>query len=181
MTKKEIKIKIKELENKIKDLYSYPIHIPEYQNLIDRANQLKFKYLEKINPVREQYYSEIYQLKQELQKSKKKELIISENLKNWFHNWQRGVDFGYKDPYIRWISPNEKYVIITSPGGTAGQGTAMGSGNYYYAQTNHYLVKVIEGATWLDHHVNSTLAEHTGRLTKEIMDNWMKLINEDKK
>jgi hypothetical protein len=46
MTKKEIKIKIKELENKIKDLYSYPIHIPEYQNLIDRANQLKFKYLE---------------------------------------------------------------------------------------------------------------------------------------
>jgi hypothetical protein len=141
---------------------------------------MKDDYDKQIQPTLIKMRDEIRALKVEYKKPTKKKGVIPQNLVNWLWKWKSGVDFGYYDPYIKWISPDEKYVIITTPGSTCGQGTVMGTGGYYYGSTSHYLVKVIEGAQWLDHK-NSKIAEHNGRLSKEKFNEWMKLLTEIEK
>lgn len=177
MSKKQIASKIKELEDKILDLKNISKNVPEYSELIKKADQLKEEYFKHNLPIIEQYRDQVYELKKELKKPVK-ELYISENLQEWFRNWKSGVDFGYKDPYIRWISPDEKYVVITCPGSTAGTGTAMGTSSYYYALTDHYLVEVKEGSRYININRDGSgiLGSFEGRLSKEKINEWMKLI-----
>lgn len=123
--------------------------------------------------------NEINTLKVEYNKPVKEKLVVPNHIQSWLHNWMFGINFG-KKPYIKWISPDEKYVIITTPGGTAGTGTIMGASAYYYASTTQYLVKIIENAGWHDR-LHSQIAECEGRLTKEKFNEWMKLIEENKR
>ena len=174
MTKKEIKEKINQLEVDIRKLRSYE-NIEGYKALCDKIQEMKDSYDKQIQSSWDNMYTELNDLKCEYKKPVKEKLFVPKHLQNWLYNWMRGVNFGYNDPYIKWISPDEKYVIITTPGGTAGQGTAMGSGSYYYSPTKQYLVKVIEGAGWHDR-IKSEVAECEGRLSKEKLNEWMKLI-----
>lgn len=80
----------------------------------------------------------------ELKRSKKP--VVPPEVKEWFDTTMHyGIDYGYKDIEIVWVSPKGKYVIIRHPGQTTGQGTPMGSSAYYYASTQHWLHTVGDG------------------------------------
>ena len=97
---------------------------------------------------------------------------MSETVQKWFDKYIRGIDWGYKEPKIVWVSPDERFAIITAPGSTAGTGTAMGTGGYYYAASTHWLTDIKEGGTYGGFRYQGVDSlkdmEFEGRLTKEI-------------
>lgn len=101
----------------------------------------------------------------------------SVRLMGWFKHWKHGVGMS-GEVKLRWVSPNENWVIVTAAGGTAGQGTPMGAAYYYYANATQHLWRVTEGGTFL----NSRNAQHQeakGRLSKVQKDAWMALALAD--
>ena len=174
MSKRKIKENINRIKSEIKSLQSYN-NIEGYKELNDKLYKMKDEYNKKIYPELERMCNEMYILQDEYKKPVKEKLIVPKHLQDWFIYWGRGMDFGYSDPYIKWISDDEKYVIITCPGGTSGQGTAMGTSSYYYSQTQHYLIRTLEGAQMFDR-IKSKIVQYEGRLTKEKFNEWKELI-----
>ena len=86
-----------------------------------------------------------------------------------------GVDFGYGGIKIVWHSDDERFVIITNKGATAGQGTAMGTHGYHYAPTEHWLVDTKEGNSF---HTTTKYFPVEGRLTKEKKQQMIERIKE---
>jgi hypothetical protein len=178
MTKKELKNKINQLEDDMRNLQSYT-NIKGYVELSRQIQKMKIEYDMTIQPTINKMYNELNNLKREYSKPVKEKLVVPTHLQKWLRNWMSGVSFGYNTPYIRWISPDEKYVVITTPGGTAGQGTPQGTGGYYYASSSHYLIRAVEGANWFErsgHGEKTKIAQHEGRLTKDKMNEWLELI-----
>ena len=178
MTKKEIKTKIDKIESEIRNIQSYN-NIEGYKKLYDQLYEMKNDYNKKIYPELQRMFAEAHDLKREYEKPAKEKLVVPKHIQDWFRSWRSGINFGYAGAFIKWISLDEKYVIITSPGGTSGQGTAMGSGGYYYSRTQHYLVKVIEGARYLDRGEGGRISQFEGRLTKEKFNEWMEYLKKN--
>lgn len=167
-TQKEINDNIKDLENQIDDIRDYRKQRPDIAKLEEELSVLKNEYRKEISYSLKVLESDIEALKNELKRKKaEKEIYLSEKIQKWLRNYLSGVSFGYREPKIVWISKDERFSIITDPGGTAGTGTAMGTGGYYYAGTEHWLVETIEGGTYLG---GPKLMEHKGRLTKEVKE-----------
>lgn len=177
-TQKDINQEIKNLENQIDDTRNIRKHRPEIVELEKKIQDIRDKYHEETDSLIVCWRSDIAQLKKELKNKKEDgQIQLSEKIQKWFRNYLNGVDFGYKDPKIVWISPDERFVIITSPGGTAGTGTPMGTGGYYYAASTHWLSEIIEGQSYLSRG-NSKFLEHEGRLTKEIKEKMITLAEQ---
>ncbi len=171
-TQKDINQEIKAIEAQIEDTKNIRKHRPEYAELEKKMEAIRRAYREETDSLISCWESDIQALKKELKKKKEEnKLQLSEDVQRWFRKYLGGVNFGYKEPRIVWISEDEKYVIITSPGSTAGTGTAMGTGAYYYAQSTHWLTEIFEGGTYLgstrDSVKSPTWLEFDGRLTKE--------------
>ena len=177
-TQKEINQEIKNLENQIDDTRNLRKHRPEIVELERKIEAIRASYREETETSIACWKSDIEQLKKELKNKKEDNQIqLSEKVKKWFRNYLSGVSFGYKDPKIIWISPDERFVIITSPGGTAGTGTPMGTGGYYYAASTHWITEIVEGKSYLDFG-EVKLLEHEGRLSKEIKEKMITLAEQ---
>jgi len=143
-TQKELKDKIKALEKERDELRHCTD--PEYLELMKKVRDIKDKWFKEKEPVRDDLYSQIQLTKQDLEAVKNKnKLHIPIEIEEWFRRYSSGIDFGYKPLKIRWISDCENWVIVTNPGGTAGTGTAMGTGGYYYGSAEHFLARVGNG------------------------------------
>ncbi len=63
-----------------------------------------------------------------------------DGLVRWFdRKFARGVNFGYGGITMRHLDKDNRFIIVTCNGGTAGTGTAMGTGGYYYAESTHFV------------------------------------------
>jgi|ERR1700723_3547791 len=170
-TIKSVKEEIACLEAQNEDLKNYRENIDGYSELVHKLWELRNEYQNSVSPKISQNNQWIRDYKKELiELQKERGIKISPEIEKWFYKWQSGVNFGYNDPKIVWISDDEKFVIITNKGGTAGQGTAMGTGGYYYSNTEHFLASTQHGS-YLDN--NHSMFKIKGRLTKE---NKQKLI-----
>lgn len=172
-TQKEINQEIRNLENQIEDIRDIRKNRPEYAELEKRMEKIRREYREETESQVDVWRSDIQALKKEIARKKEDNKIqLSDRVQQWFRKYLSGVDFGYKKPRIVWISEDERYVIVTNPGGTAGQGTAMGTGGYYYAGSDHWLTEIIEGGTYIGRSHGGVDSPkwltHGGRLTKEI-------------
>lgn len=172
-TQKAIQEEINTIEKQLDDIQDIRKHRPELKELEDKIQKIKSDYREEIQSQVNCWKSDIEQLKKELKNKKlDNELQLSEKVQKWFRHYKSGVGWGYKEPKIVWVSPDERFAIITAPGSTAGTGTAMGTGGYYYASSTHWLTDIKEGGTYngrMSRGVDSLKEmEHEGRLTKEI-------------
>lgn len=172
-TQKEINQEIRNLENQIEDIRDIRKNRPEYAELEKRMEEIRREYREETESQVDVWRSDIQALKKEITRKKEDNKIqLSDRVQQWFRKYKSGVNFGYTPPRIVWISEDEKYVIITSPGSIGGQGTAMGTGGYYYSGSEHWLTEIIEGGTYtgsFSRGIDSPKwLTHEGRLTKEI-------------
>lgn len=125
------------------------------------------KYDEKITAVEQ----EIRLKKKELKSNKSPEFII---INKWVQSkYCSGVDFGYGGIKLRYIDPNMKYIICTNGGGTAGTGTPMGTGGYYYSGADHFVVFPQFGI-----YIDSKLPHYQYRSTNTMFTEHGKLTNE---
>jgi hypothetical protein len=184
-TIKQIDAEIKEAKEQLSTKYWYK-QDETYLKLIKELDEAKKKVREyEIEHYEEAYknVSEVREIINELESEKqlkklKNSIVIPPDVQDWFKQWGTGVDWGYGKPKIVWISPDYKYVIITIPGGTAGTGTAMGTGGYYYAPSSH-LATETKGR----HHSGYRdevwkTSEIEGRLTNNIKQQLIDQINE---
>lgn len=111
---------------------------------------------------------------------------FNEKLMKWFkYTYQRGVDFGYNGVSIRYVDPANRYIIVTSNGSTAGTGTAMGTGGYYYAESDHF-VAFPQFGDYLEGRLpdkpgrsaNKRFEVRGGRLTNEVKNSLIKQAND---
>jgi len=183
-TQKDIKLEIENLEKQIDDIKDIRKQRPDIAILEDQVRAMKQSYMQEIESSVTCWRSDIQYLKKELENRKKDgEIYLNERISKWFRQYIGGIDWGYKDPKIVWISPDERFAIITSPGGTAGTGTAMGTGGYYYASSTHWLTEIKEGYAYFGRRTGvageaSKWLEHEGRLTKEVKEKMIKFAEE---
>jgi hypothetical protein len=180
-TQKDINQEIKSIEAQIEDTKNIRKHRPEYAELENKMDAIRRAYREETDSLIYCWESDIQALKKELKRKKEdNKLQLSETVEKWFRKYLSGVNFGYKSPRIVWVSEDEKYAIITSPGSTAGTGTVMGTGAYYYAQSTHWLTEIFEGGTYLGHShggiTSKKWLEFDGRLTKEKKEEMIALV-----
>lgn len=169
-TQIQIKERINEIGDEIRNLYRAHYQDKEYLKLVRKAEKIKKRIQNKNESEIEKLHKERNKLKEELKNKKlSKRLQLSDYLLNWIKQYMIGVNWGYKDPYISWHSNDERFVILTNPGETAGQGTAMGTMGYYYAPTDHTVIDTKTPSNGL--HSNKLGyeigARIEGRLTKE--------------
>src|SRR5690349_11383389 len=109
--------------------------VSEYQKQLEKNNEIQIKsYQDKMSEVR----NAIAEKKTQLKQSKSS---FDEKIVKWVkRDFQSGVNFGYGGITLRYVDPKERYIIVTNNGGTAGTGTAMGTGSYYYAECSHFVV-----------------------------------------
>lgn len=139
MTQTEIKKRIKETEAELQKLRGHPTDA-EYLELKRKVVEYQNKWWLKNKEKRDELQNQVYLLKDELRAAKEaREIEVPEHIQDWLKEYHRGVDWGYGGLKIRWISEDEKWAIITNGGTTAGTGTAMGVGAYYYANCSHFL------------------------------------------
>lgn len=175
-TIKSIKAEIIRLETENSQLKNYRDAISGYVELENKLAAMRKEYIEGIAPILQQNNIWIREYaKYIIEIQKQKQIVLSPKVNQWFTNWKRGVHFGYEDPKIVWISENEEYVIIAIKGGTAGQGTAMGTGGYYYSKTQHYIASLKVQRTYLD---SNYYGQVNGRLTKEAKQKLIGLIEQ---
>lgn len=152
----------------LKDEISYirnSRNAPGYVELMQQVTAIQDKWREE-NSAGLKYLSEkLARIQNELEEiQKEKQLKVPEYVVDWFKTYISCIDWGYRKPYIRWISDNQAWVIVTCPGGTGGTGTAMGVGGYYGIPTSHWLARV-GGAKYL----SNKYMEIEGKLTKEAL------------
>lgn len=166
MSIKDNKQEIARLEAKIADLEDYKKHIPGWEERHAKLVAERGNYFKSIEKKREHLMDAIRECKNDIADAKKKnEIEIPDELKQWWRKYGSGVNFGYGGIRIVWISEDKKWVIITSKGGTAGTGTPMGTGGYYYAPSEHWLA-----CTKLGEYMGrpqNYFGRIEGRLTKE--------------
>jgi hypothetical protein len=180
-TQKQINEEIKAIEAQISDIRDVRKHHPELVELEKKVYEIKQKHYEESQSLINCWDSDIDALKKELKRKKEdNDIQLSERVEKWLRKYLSGVNFGYKEPRIVWISEDERYVIITSPGGTAGTGTVMGTGGYYYAASTHWLTETIEGVEFMGNRAERApeWLEHEGRLTKEVKQNMIDYTKE---
>jgi hypothetical protein len=168
---KQLQAEIALLQN-VRNSTEYVALEAEIQQLQGRLRQAKQNYQASVADEIAAKESDIKALKMQQLRETNPAFQYSIPLLSWFNRWGRGIDWGQGGVRLRWVSPNQNWVIITAGGGTAGQGTPMGTGAYYYAAATHYLYRVVDGAT----HMNSTSKyqfSFEGRLLKATKEEWI--------
>jgi len=164
-TQKGLNSLIKKLEREYKD--SWRCTDPEYQRLQEEAKKIKDEWNKKMDSRRNEINDELRLAKSDLKEIKgQRELKIPEEISKWWRSYKNAMDWGYGGLKIRWISDDNLFVIITNPGSTAGTGTAMGTGGYYYSNSNHWLARTDQPYSGLDRKFNHFYEIQGGRLTK---------------
>ena len=179
MNKTQIKQKINQLKDLKEDLLS--MNVPEAMDIKKQIQEHQDMIVKLRVEWQNKSDSQILSLKQEIQLLEKEygELIeeskpqLTEALSKWEKNIQDSMNWGYSTPYITHIMANGRFVILKVPGTIAGQGTAMGSGGYYYARTEHKLADTEQSS-----YFKCELASVEGRLSKNQLNKWHELVFE---
>jgi len=182
ITQKSIKDQISQTEKEIADLRDIRKNLPEYVALEKKLYKMREDYFDSVHSSINAKEDDVRMLKQQLKRIKaEKELELPERVQHWFDVYERGVNWGYGGIKVVWISDDGRWVIITNKGGTAGTGTAMGTGGYYYAASTHWLsdthsepgyssriyLKSREEDKHGMNYTSNKFGEFEGRLTKE--------------
>ena len=153
------------------DMQSPPQHV---KILIEKANKAKKEYYRSIQKTLNEKsdYMRLCRVKiNEIRQQKA--FVIPADIQKWFNKYISSMDWGYKSPEIIHISENKEYIIVRNTGGTAGTGTVMGTGGYYYAKTSHWIAKVggNEYGSWGNSPENLACEYHgrLGKIPKELM------------
>lgn len=167
MTKKDIKNKIKELEDNLKQLNpSKDERLISFKKLY---NELYDEIYKELEPKREKIQKEIDSLQNQLKSKVKIRLEVPEELENWLKSISRGFENSNNWKLV-WYSDNLKYVILSQPGhlGWAGIGLSQ-----HYYPSEYKLMKVIEEVNHRSYY-DDCIYSVEGRLTKdkfqEILD-----------
>lgn len=191
---KELKELISSLGEEIRELK----YGKKYQQIEKEYREKQKAFFEEVQPQLQELNTKLENLLEEQRELRKKKepLKISNRLAKWLREYSRGVDWGYGGLLIREIlDPEERFVIITNPGSTAGQGTPMGTHGYYYSKTMHWVADTfVEGSSWGSHQQNLEIKgkyilsngrvmrkEVEGRLTKEKRQILLDAVEEYKK
>lgn len=164
-------------EKKLEEIKSLP---KEVQELFNKAYAARDKYYKSVKEKREQTDKYITYCEKRIEEIKTaKQLSIPSDVEKWFKKYISGVDWGYNDPKIIHVSSDNQFVIVRSSGGTAGTGTAMGTGGYYYAKTQHWIAKV-NGLNYIDwgNSQKNEACVHYGRLNKIYKELMLQYIDE---
>ena len=138
---KELKKEIQSLGDELRELRGSLYKDKAYIKYSEMADKRLKKLREKIEPEEEKLNEKLIKLRKELEdKRLSGKLQLSEKLTQWLRQYMSGIDWGYKNPVVVWHSDDERFVILTHPGGTTGQGTVMGSGGYYYSPSDHTMI-----------------------------------------
>lgn len=183
-TQNELKERINKIGEEIRNLHRAHYEDKEYMKLIRKAEKLKEKIEKKNEPKIQELYEERNKLRDELENKKlSKKIQLSSYLLGWLRQYMVGIDWGYKNPFVAWHSEDERFVILTHPGHTTGQGTAMGSGGYYYSPTDHYLIDTKISTDGLQgHKMGYKIGNYIeGRLTKAKKQELLDRLEEYKK
>lgn len=185
-TQNELKERINKIGEEIRNLHRAHYEDKEYMKLIRKAEKLKEKIEKKNESKIQELYEERNKLREELEDKKlSKRIQLSDYLLEWLKQYMIGIDWGYKNPVIVWHSEDERFVILTHPGGTSGQGTAMGSMGYYYSPTDHTLIDTklnSRGVPSTQHKLGYKIGDYVeGRLTKEKKQELLDRLEEYKK
>jgi len=164
---------IQSIQKQISFLTDY-WNAPGYKELIEQARATRQKWEDANQSRVDSLRFELFEAKQELEAMKNKnKLVVPDDIAVWFKGYIRGMDWGGNNkPYIRWISDDKQYVIVTHRGAISGTGTAMGKSNYYQAPTAHWIAKV-GGGRYFENNMN----EVEGRLTKDVMMKMQHICN----
>ncbi len=107
------------------------------------------------------------------------ELPVPARLAGWLKAIRNGTDYGPVEFKVRWVSKDERFAIVTWPG--HGYWSSRMEPNAY-AATTHWLVdlnkwdpKKSENGSRI--RSDCTVAEHEGRLTKNILEDWQKNVD----
>lgn len=163
----------------------------------DKVNAFKAQLWEENKIYIQSYQQKIEAVRAEI-KLKKKELEdkkdpkIKEMQTYIDGTFSSGIDFGYNGLNVRYIDPKNRYVIVTNNGSVGGQGTAMGTGAYYYSNSSHFVVFPQYGnymdayfphnekaeETYFRRCTNASFEVKEGRLTNEIKNELIRQANE---
>lgn len=162
-------------ESKIRNLQKLPDSVTKlYDKYIEAKKEYEYSIKKDIDKVREY----ICECRDKMRVIKaKKNITLPTEIQLWFENYKNGIDWGYGIPRIVYISKSNEYVIISLPGGTAGTGTPMGTGGYYYAKAVHWVAKVDLSKNHYGF-LNNKSMEVYGRLTKKLKDLMIQFIDE---
>lgn len=113
------------------------------ENVSAPVKKLEAELLKKNEIFLKAYYEKIHTVQQEIFDRKNAAAAISKidsRIIDWVrYDYSAGVDFGYNGLSVRYVDPGATFLILTNNGGTAGTGTAMGTGAYYYANADHFV------------------------------------------
>jgi len=152
----------RELDKKVKDLRNN-ITDPEYIATKKKLEELRRAWFSRVDILIAQMRKRMSENETKIKELKDvKTTVYSERITSWFARYQSGVHFsgGLK---ITWVSEDENWVIVSNGGGIAGQGTAQGTGGYYYSGSEHWLTDT--KGTWI--RGSRRLGTVQGRLTNE--------------
>lgn len=164
-------------EKTIEEISAFP---KEVQELFNKAYAARDNYYKSVRQKREETNNYINHCKKRIEQIKEaKELDIPSEVEKWFRQYISGVDWGYKDPKIIHVSSDNQFIIVKHSGSTAGTGTAMGTGSYYYAKTHHWIAQV-NASKYIDwgNSQKNEACSHYGRLTKVHKELMLQYIDE---
>lgn len=186
-TQKELKEEIQFLGDELRKLRKSPYKDKIYLKHKEKADERIEKLLEEQEPKENEIYGKLAELRKELEKRRlSKKIQLSKYLEDWLYQYMSGIDWGYKKPFIAWHSEDERFVILTHPGQTVGQGTAMGAGGYHYSSSDHHLIDTKVDARGIRNTQHIKLGYKIGsyvegRLTKEKKQILLDRLEEYKK
>lgn len=108
--------------------------LSEYRNKLIQEHKLELNsYAEK--------KKEVKNLLKFLKETKSRKKNIHPNITDWLIRvYSSGIDWGYGGIKVTYVHPENLFIIVTNKGSTAGTGTAMGTGGYYYSPSSHWVV-----------------------------------------
>ena len=190
-TQQELKDRIKEIGEEIRNLRRAHWDDKAYKQLMEKAEKIKEQIQKKTDKEIDKLRDEQRKLMEELEKKKlSRKIQLSKYLEDWLWQYMQGIDWGYKHPFIAWHSEDERFVILTHPEQTSGQGTAMCSMGYYYSSSAHYLIDTKLDSKGIQNTPEIKLGykigkyiygDNEGRLTKEKKQILLDRLEEYKK
>lgn len=170
MTQKQIKEEILKLKQSIPDYNNDE----RYRKMWNELHAYRKEFEEKNFKKKSDILKAISEYEKELENIKKnKAIVLPKTIQVWFDVYKRSADFGYSGLKISWISPDEKYVIVSQGGTSYASGMSR---NYGCAE---HWISDLESDNWIN---SKKYPSVEGRLTKEkkqyLIDELKRIKNE---
>ena len=178
-SKAQITKELKELDDKrhqlIEFVYDDPLVVGKTKEVEVKKQELEnviAKARDKISAQDRELLTKIDVLEREFKEVEKaKAIVVPKKVQDFIIEICCGVDFGYRGWVVKWVSPKERFAILTNPGCTYSSGM-----DRPYGATYHYLFNITKvndkghNDLTYDH---CTVFKKEGRLDKETKRKWI--------